>query len=293
MTAVICSDDSLAAGEALIGSAPQHAAWLCLEQAGPWGRKALTESHLDPAVGAALEARAAAAGVRPTLIRTPGRHADDDGTSRPWLLLAHTSPDNPWLVRRRLDDPARVLDLDLTALATGDRAAFPDFDDVDGECLFVCTNGKRDTCCARLGRPVANAAATAHPGRVWEITHTSGHRFAPTTVLLPSGHLHGRVLDGAGLLEATDRGELVLDTWRGRSSWPADGQAAEDLVRRDHGVLGLHDLAVASDGPHWLVTHSDGRSWRVQVESREDGERAESCGKAAAPLVHKVTRYVD
>jgi NAD(P)-dependent dehydrogenase (short-subunit alcohol dehydrogenase family) len=46
------------------------------------------------------------------------------------------------------------------------------------------------------------AAEARFPGQVWEATHTSGHRFAPTTVLLPSGALHGRVLDAAPLLAA-------------------------------------------------------------------------------------------
>lgn len=293
MNDTICSADSLAACEPLIGSAPQHTAWLCLEQPGPWGRKALTESHLDPAIGAALDAAAAEVGVRPSLIRKPGRHADGDATGQPWLLLAHTSPADPWLVRRRLTSASAVLDVDLAALARGDRGAFPAFEDVEGEQLFVCTNGKRDTCCARLGRPVAASAAARHPERVWEITHTSGHRFAPTTVLLPSGHLHGRVLDGAGLLDAALAGALTLDTWRGRSSWPADAQAAEDVVRRSHGITGLHDLTVTDDDPDWVVTHVDGRDWRVSVTTHESGERAESCGKAAKPVVHRLARILD
>lgn len=294
VTDLVCSTDSLAAGEPLIGSAPTHTGWLCLEQAGPWGRKALTQSKLDPDIGATLEERAATVGIRPTLIRRSGRNCDaeDADTSRPWLLLAHTSPAGAWLVQRRLDDPAEVLDVDLAALAAGDRSAFPGFTDVAHEMLFVCTNGKRDTCCARLGRPVSLSAAAAYPGRVWEITHTSGHRFAPTTVLLPSGHLHGRVLDGGALLAAADRGELVTETWRGRSTWPADAQAAEDVVRRDHAITGLHDLSVAPADDDWLVTHPDGRSWRLRVEGSVSGERAESCGKDPVPVVHRMTRQV-
>lgn len=292
VNAVVCSTDSLAAGEPLIASAPQHAAWLCLEQAGPWGRKALTQSRLDPELGARLEQAAGAAGVRPTLIRRPGR-AEAEDTTRPWLLIAHTDPRDPWLLQRRLDDPAQVLEVDLDALAAGDRSAFPDFAEVTHEVLFVCTNGKRDTCCARLGRPVAEAAGRARPERTWEITHTSGHRFAPTTVLLPSGHLHGRVLDGAGLLDAADRDELALGTWRGRTTWAAEAQAAEAAVRRDHDVLGLHDLSVSADGDAWVVRHRDGRAWRVAVDIVEDGSRAESCGKDPAPVVHRMSRHLD
>lgn len=291
--AITCSEDSMAAGEALIGSAPEHAGWLCLEQPGPWGRQAVVQSHLDVEVGRALVERAAGAGIRPCLIRRPGRHADDASSARPWLLLAHTCPSNPWLLARRLDDPAEVLDIDFAALAAGDRAAFPGFTAITDPVLFVCTNAKRDACCARLGRPLAAAAAASHPGRVWEISHTSGHRFAPTTVLLPSGHLHGRVLDAGALLDAADRGELVLTTWRGRTSWPAQAQAAEELVRRTHDITGIDDLAVTAQEPHWSVTHRDGRRWQVAVTRAVAGERAESCGKAATPLVQISALFAD
>ena len=153
--------------------------------------------------------------------------------------------------------------------------------------LLVCTNGTRDTCCARLGRPVAGAAESAFPGRVWEVTHTSGHRFAPTSVLLPSGYLHGRILDAAVILRAADAGELSLAGLRGRSTWPAEGQAAEEAVRRGNAITGLDVLSVASDGDAWVVSHVDGRSWRVRVDASVEPDtplRAESCGKALKPV---------
>ncbi|MGH3332922.1 MAG: hypothetical protein ACRDPJ_16615, partial [Nocardioidaceae bacterium] len=72
-----CSDASAVAGEQLAGSAPHAVAWVALEQSGPWGARALTDSHLDPELGRNLEAVAAAHHTRPALIRRPGRHADD------------------------------------------------------------------------------------------------------------------------------------------------------------------------------------------------------------------------
>ncbi|WP_310963796.1 sucrase ferredoxin [Nocardioides terrisoli] len=278
----VCSDSSLAADEPLIGSAPLARTWLCLEQGGPWGAKALTDSHLDRVLGARIEQATATHGIRPALIRRPGRHADDHRRHNPMVLVAHTDPANPWLHGGRLGSPEQVLELDLAAIAAGQRPEqLPALTD---EVLLVCTNGSRDTCCARLGRPVALAAAHAHPGRVWEVTHSSGHRFAPTTVLLPSGHLHGRLLGAADVLAAADRGTLVLDGWRGRSTWPAQAQVAEELVRRASGLTGLHDLSVAADDDTWLVTAADGRRWRVRTETAVSGERAESCGKEPKPV---------
>ncbi len=105
----------------------------------------------------------------------------------------HTSPGpgpTPWLLEARLDDPAALLDLDYDALAEGDQAAvvasLPGASPA-APVLLVCTNGRRDVCCAVRGRPVALEASAHAPGRVWEASHTGGHRFAPTGVLLPFG----------------------------------------------------------------------------------------------------------
>jgi hypothetical protein len=293
-----CSDQSDAAGEQLAGSAPAARAWLALEQNGPWGRKAFTASHLDPRVGADLETAAAASGVRPALVRRPGRHADAAGPQEPrHVLVAHTEPGRTWLLEGSVADPADLLRTDWAALAAGDRDAvrrsLPTLAPSSLPHLLVCTNGRRDVCCAVKGRPVALALAALHPDRVWEVTHTSGHRFAPTAVLLPAGTLHGR-LDAASaalLLEAAERGETVLPGSRGRSTWTGPGQVAELAVREatgDTGLDALHVTAVREGGEHRSVVtvrHRDGRGWRVDVASEATGAgRAESCGKELVDL---------
>lgn len=284
-----CTDSALAAGEPLVGSAPDAAGWVCLEQPGPWGAKAWTSSHLDPELGAAIEQAVGAAGLRPSLIRRPGR-TTDDGTRH--VLVASSHPSRSWLLEARISDPATLLSLDVGAVAAGDRdaaiASLPLLTVVDEPVLLVCTNGTRDTCCARLGRPVALTAEAAHPGRVWEVTHTSGHRFAATTVLLPSGYLHGRVLEAGPLLRTATAGVLEPTGVRGRSCWPPAGQAAEELVRATAGVTGLDDLVVSGAGEDWKVTHLDGRSWTVRVTSYAGAERLPSCGKTPEPFEHYV-----
>ncbi|QNN53005.1 sucrase ferredoxin [Nocardioides mesophilus] len=303
-----CSDGSAAAGEQLAGSAPLARAWVGLEQDGPWGAKAFTASHLDPNLGALIEARAAAHDVRPVLLRRPGRHADPADTPRPaatalpgrprHVLVAHTAPGRTWLLEGTVADPAEVGALDWAAAAAGDadavRRSLPGLSAVHRPLLLVCTNGTRDLCCAVTGRPLALGLAGARPGQVWEVTHTSGHRFAPTAVLLPAGTLHGRLdVQAAGaLLDAAASGRTVLDDGhRGRSSWPPPGQVAELAVRRRLGETGLDALdvlEVAEQGEHaWRCTVSgpDGGRFRVEVRSEADGAvRAESCGKAAVPL---------
>ncbi|MCW2781296.1 MAG: Sucraseferredoxin family protein [Marmoricola sp.] len=288
----VCTVSSLAADEPLIGSAPDARAWVCLEQPGPWGRKAFTSSHLDPVLGAEIERLAAAHGIRPSLVRRPGRHAVDAHLmAAPMVLVAHTDPADPWLLTGNLDSAADILELDWAAVAAGDAeaviASLPTLTRAAEEQLLVCTNGTRDTCCALFGRLSVTPAAAAHPGRVWEVTHTSGHRFAPTTVMLPSGYLHGRVAASADLLTAATGGRLVLDGLRGRSTWTGAGQVAEEAVRRTEDITALHDLCVTAADDDWLVTHRDGRTWLVRVSTTVSGERAESCGKDLKP----VTRY--
>lgn len=295
-----CSARSAALGEQLIGSAPTARGWVALEQNGPWGARAFTGSHLDPAVGKELETAATMAGVRPSLIRTPGPHADHHTADRHRVLVASSVPGRTWLMSADVADPAELLALDWRAIAEGDpdavRTSMPGLVEVDEVHLLVCTNGTRDVCCAVTGRPVAAAAALAHPGRVWEATHTSGHRFAPTAVLLPHGTLHGR-LDGAGaaaLLDAAGRGRTVLEGARGRSTWPAPGQVAEQVVREATGELDLDALTVSQSGGEWLVRHRDGRRWQVSVGRVATGvDRAESCGKAAVEMHHYVVDRLD
>jgi hypothetical protein len=296
-----CSAASALLGEQLAGSSPSALGWVALEQRGPWGAKAFTASHLDPDVGRAIEAVAAEHDVRPVLIRRPGPHADehgpDAGQDPRRLLVAHTRPGATWLLSGTLASPSEVLALDWAAVRDGDAEAvgrsLPALAPADRAELLVCTNGTRDVCCAVVGRPVALGAAALHPGRVWEVTHTSGHRLAPTAVLLPAGTLHGRldVAGAAALLDASDRGATVVAGSRGRSTWPAPAQVAELAVRdaADEDSLDALDVPTCQPaGDHaWavVVTHTDGRRWEVRVASEEtDVVRRESCRKGAIPL---------
>lgn len=287
-----CSALSAGLDEPMAGTAPYAVGWVAIEQPGPWGRTALTDSRLRPGLGARIERACAAADVRPALLRRPGRDPLPPRSART-VLVAHSLPGRTWLLEADVQDVGAVPWEELVpAVATGDRDAALRL--LAGAApsrphLLVCSNGRRDVCCAVQGRPVALAAGTKVPGQVWEATHLGGHRFAPTAAVLPSGTVHGRVdADAAvAVLEAEELGEVVLASMRGRTSWPGPGQAAEIAVRRMVGELSLDALEVGpgGDAGTWHVRHVDGRAWQVAV-SEQTGRtsRPESCGKDAVPL---------
>ena len=60
--------------------------------------------------------------------------------------------------------------------------------------VLVCGHGRRDACCARLGRPLYDALLPELAAEsLWLSSHQGGHRFAPNLLWLPDGLLFGRV----------------------------------------------------------------------------------------------------
>ncbi|UXY38274.1 sucrase ferredoxin [Streptomyces albidocamelliae] len=284
-----CATVSRSLEEPVPGTAATARTWLLLEQSGPWGAKALTSSHLDPALGRALEAAAEGTGVRVALIRRPGRHADPGTPQLRQVYAAHTVPGRVWLHGATTRDPRRLLDLDLAALGAGDPRSFgtalggrPHRGD---PLALVCTNGKRDRCCALLGRPLAAELDASGVRGVWEVTHLGGHRFSPTVLVLPYGYAYGRAEAHTvkEALHGAQEGRVVVEGCRGCSAWERPGQAAELAVRSAAREYRAGELSVVrTDGaaPRWEITvaHADGRRWRVTVaQGASLPPRPESC----------------
>lgn len=301
-------------GTSAYGTAASAGFFVIVEQSGPWGRDAARESHLDPLLGAELDARTSRAGGRFMLVRRPGGHPAQDGPRRVLLAHAGTATDapgsaaavDPWLLEAEVADPGELLGLDWGALARGSRAlvaaSLPGAHDAEPT-LLVCTNGRRDVCCAVRGRPLAAAAARVAPGRVWEVSHTGGHRFAPTAVLLPWGQTYARLDEqgAAWVLGASRTGHTPAELLgplhdRGRSPLAPAAQCAESHVRALIGETLLASLRASaptpsSDGVDVVVTHADGRRWVVHVVRVPTSRtRPESCGKKAIDVLeHRAT----
>ena len=287
--ATSCSELSLALGEPLAGSASHALSWLLVEQPGPWGHFAFRESRLDPELGAELEARCSAAGVKPFLVKRPGRTS---GAGRRAFLVS-SRPGDAWIRALPFDDPAELLALDLEALGRGLAIAG---EPVEEPLYLVCTNGKRDVCCARIGRPIAQALAQARPGQVWECSHTGGHRFAGVLICLPAGIVYGRLGPESALaaVEAYERGEVALDWLRGRSAHAGSAQAADVYLRLAERIAGIDELTVVEqvDG-RVVLEQRDGRRFAVTVRQEEaDPPRPNSCrdlgSEGKRPLVWRL-----
>jgi hypothetical protein len=283
--ALPCATLSRALEEPLYGTASVVRGWVLLEQPGPWGTDAVTESRLDRDLARAIDREAAAAPLRLLLIRRPGR-----GASQPWTcFVAHTSRRDRWLERRRLDDPAELLELDMAGVVAGER---PGFGEEAAEPVYLaCTNGRHDRCCATYGRPLALALQASHGELVWESSHVGGDRFAGNLVSLPDGHYFGRVgpAEAGRVVDLHRKGALDLDHWRGCCVDPPVVQAAEWFARRRTGLLGLGDLVL--DGRDRLeggvdavrFALPDGARLRVVLRATRDADpRPLTCHSARA-----------
>lgn len=256
-----CAAARLALDEPLFATAPEGAlAWLLVEHPGPWPSSGLPPGL--PAEVVRVWQAAVEAGVRWQWIR-PVR---DRRSSLATVFAVGTRPGAGWMEQRALRDLRELADLDVTALAEG-RA--PSFGSATVQrIVLVCTHGKRDVCCARLGRPVAVRLDAALPGMVWETTHIGGHRFAATTVTLPDGTYHGGITaaDTGSLADAMLDDRIVLDRFRGRAGLLAPVQAADYHARARFGVRRVDGIVPLR---HDLV-HEDG-SVRVELEIVGDG----------------------
>jgi len=210
-----CSVDALA--EPMPGTAAHDRAFLLVEHPSPWGRKALEESRwLPEPVRDRLAARAAKAGVRIQLIRRHGGRGAADGFR---VFLGYADSAAPWVATTVLSQPDELDGVPLDGLDTG----VPDGFTPHADPLFlVCTNGRRDACCAERGRPLANALHDAFPELTWETTHLGGHRFAGAMLVLPSALSYGRIGPEAGVRigELTLDGRLDPRHLRGRAAYP-------------------------------------------------------------------------
>lgn len=222
-----CSALAEELGELIIGTVDQRVRWLLVEDRSAWGHDAVAD-----VLGAELARAAKERRIRVLLIRRREGDPASDAVRRAILVDTATRE----MAIRALDDLADLaLEAVTDAPVTGFGARMTD------PIFLVCTNGKRDACCALRGRALVTALATDHAERIWECTHLGGHRFAGNLVCLPDGIIYGRVSahDGPRLADAYVAGRVDPALLRGRSAWPAAAQVAEQELRLATGLTAI------------------------------------------------------
>ena len=302
----VCSTGSLEASEPLAGTASVAQSWIVIEQPGPWGRQALTDSHLERRLGESLLAASAASGTTILLARHPDRlerhdpSRHDAGRRNVWI--AHTAPGHTRMRHGVTADLSEIASWDFNAIGSG---SLPSFGSPSKQSLLLlCTHSGRDQCCAVLGRSLMGETMDRLEGHeratVWEASHIGGHRFAPTALSLPSGTVYGRLdVDDVMRIRSDDEQRIIsTSNYRGRSAFPQPLQVAEIAIREAAQILDrdVLDVLWVTEGravplaPRQVlpdasalqleVRHVDGRAWQVSVRREVLAtRRAESCGK--------------
>ena len=261
-----CSEVCTTLGEPMPGTAIQVDVWIMLEYRRAWEAKALDNNQLLESTKALLDEAIsgfASLGLtaRPQFIRRPER------TSTIQIYLSRDG---------RLGGLAAASE---TALHELDLVTTP-LPEVSEPQYFVCTNAKRDICCAKFGRPTYAALHRLIAGRAWQTTHVGGHRYAPNVLALPQSALYGRVMPGdvPRFLAQIERGGLAREFLRGQTRYSKVAQVAEHAIE-NAGELHSETLQQATfTTPNGVQTVSVG-------PAAEPIKLLPSCGKPAKQII--------
>lgn len=239
----------------------------------PWPKPALGHRAIDTAAGLlnASETSTRLFAAEPTGPRTRVEvyerntegttlHAWDLGSSEPLDALVAAIANAPLGSLDRIEaDDAEAVDTPHELPPT----------------FLVCTQGSHDICCGIDGVALADAIESERPDyTVRRVSHTGGHRFAPTFIAFPEGRMWAyadlelvdRIAGGAATPQ--DHRE------RARGWWGAPvgaAQAAECAVRaeiadRPFAVPSIEPVRSADGStPTTFDIGADGRRWRVDV----------------------------
>lgn len=139
--------------------------------------------------------------------------------------------------------------------------------------VLICTQGSHDVCCGSAGTKLASDLEMQAPGlAIFRVSHTGGHRFAPTALTIPDGRMWA-YLDTQSMLSILELSGDVKDLskycrgWWGAPSGP--GQVAERAVFEQMGWdmdLMPREVWANKTATGWTVTLSVAlENWTVEI----------------------------
>ncbi|HEX8459571.1 MAG TPA: sucrase ferredoxin [Pyrinomonadaceae bacterium] len=230
-----CSELARASREHSFGTASVGLIWLLVEYREAWGAHALADSALSAQLKRHLE----------NLCRSIPRMRllfikQERANARPLrCFVVRCRELAPTVEQFELNTYEDLLQLDQAALV--EDASHAGGARVNAPLYLVCTHGKRDKCCAKFGYALYKSLrATDADGdgigaNVWQSSHVGGDRFAANLVCFPHGLFYAHVTAEAGgrIIEAYERGQLLLEGYRGRACYSYPVQAAEFFIRTE------------------------------------------------------------
>jgi len=296
-----CSLYSLDHHEPLYATAMPTRFFFLLEYPFPWGNRAFEESDIAEEVKRHLKAMTKEIPESKLLLIKRGNRARKEFN----FYFAIAGEEQPALYAFRFHQYAQLLDLDWAKLVEGGDANLEERR-AGKHLLLVCTNGKRDLCCAKFGLPTLRAA-TEYLSRdpnweVWQSSHVGGHRFAPNVLALPWGLLFGRVFppEVGSLIEDLKNKQVSLHLLRGRTCWEAHVQAAEAHLRRKTEEYKIDAYRLTSTSQlapdRWEVRFSEtsgNRKHTLTIQREAESEQVfESCQfDKTTPIVNYVLMH--
>jgi hypothetical protein len=278
--AVRCADHSRGLQIDPAGTAIGCDRVILIETPLPWPKPVFDHPNL---VAVAPVLKASTVPTR-TLAFVPAASSGDDGHAPTDTVITFdripaTGPtESPTVMERRFrpsspeewESLARALATDevdtLTTMATYRS-------DVVAPVVLICTQGSHDVCCGSEGARFAAEAETIDQLRVFRVSHTGGHRFAPTAMTLPDGRMWADMdtdMLRSILWRTGDAADLVANCrgWWGAAPGPA--QVAERAVFEHLGWESEdRDRTVTQDdttgGVTRCVVRSGERAWEVTV----------------------------
>jgi (2Fe-2S) ferredoxin len=173
--------------------------------------KAFEESALPPDVKALF---AAALKNIPDSRLLLIRRKSVAGASGVTFFAAFAREQRPVLYEYHFETYEELLSLDLLQIFSGLKGMEANWR--QQPLFLVCTNGRRDPCCARWGPPVLDALSRSALSSTWQCSHLGGHRFAANVLYLPDGIYYGRVdpAEVESLVAAHQDRQLYLPRYR-------------------------------------------------------------------------------